>query len=116
MREYIQNLHIKDCNSCVEIQRVQRDHHINIAPLFWQGQGRTEIPLVIMGINPSAVGTANEPQRGCDFNSYYDYYQNRVVSEAQNINLAKAHIPPIGLPVGGARKEPIPAAPVLFWS
>jgi len=39
--------------------------------------------------NPSVVGTANEPQRGCDFQTYFDYYQNRAASEAENIRMAR---------------------------
>ncbi len=89
MREFIRNLNIKECNECEEIRQLQNARHINVAPLFWQGRGRPEIPLVIMGINPSVVGTANEPQRGCDFDSYFDYYQYRAASEAENVQLAR---------------------------
>lgn len=92
MREYIQNLNIKDCNQCEEIQRLQHNHHITAAPLFWQGRGRPGIPLIIIGINPSVVGTANEPQRGCDFESYFNYYQNRAASEVRNVRLANARL------------------------
>jgi hypothetical protein len=89
MKEFIRNLNIKECNECEEIGRLQEAHHINVAPLFWQGQGRPEIPLVIMGINPSVVGTANEPKReDDDFERYFNYYQDRNISEAKNIEQA----------------------------
>lgn len=86
---FIRGLNIKECNECEQIQQLQETRHINVAPLFWQGRGRPEIPLVIMGINPSVVGTNNEPQRGCDFDSYFGYYQNRAASEAENTRLAR---------------------------
>jgi hypothetical protein len=89
VRNFVRGLNIKECNECEQLQELQEAHHINVVPLFWQGRGRKNIPLVIMGINPSVVGTANEPQRGCDFESYFDYYQNRAMSEAENIRLAR---------------------------
>jgi hypothetical protein len=42
-----------------------------------------------MGINPSVVGTANEPQKGCDFDDYFHYYQDRAASEAENVRQAR---------------------------
>lgn len=88
MKDYIRNLNIQECNECEEIHEVQEKHGIKVAPLFWQGHGTEIIPLVIMGMNPSVVGTPNEPQRGCDFEDYFSYYQDRSRSEDENRRLA----------------------------
>jgi hypothetical protein len=51
-----------------------------------------------MGGNPSVVGTPNEPKRGeCDFDYYFDYYQNRT--ESERINKIQARDLGIGYPV-----------------
>jgi len=85
------SLRINECNQCEEIKLLQslNNKNIKVAPLFWQGEGKQNIPLIILGINPSVVGTANEPQRGADFEQYYDYYQNRHESEKQNVSAAR---------------------------
>ena len=101
VKDYIKGLGIKECNECKEIQALQeaKNKNIKVAPLFWQGEGRQGIPLVIMGINPSVVGTDNEPKRGCDFESYFNYYQNRNESENENKKQARKG--------GFARKIPV---------
>jgi len=90
VKDYIRSLNIKECNDCEEIRALQaaNNKNIKVAPLFWQGEGRAGIPLVIMGINPSVVGTENEPKRGCVFETYFNYYQNRKYSEKENIQQA----------------------------
>lgn len=97
-REFIQRQNIFTCNDCQDIIQLQDNHNINVHPLFWQGEGVENIPLVIMGGNPSVVGTPNEPRRGeCDFEYYFDYYQNRAASE--RINKIQARNLGIGYPV-----------------
>lgn len=105
VKDYIRSLNIKECSECKEIQALQaaNNKNIKIAPLFWQGEGREGIPLVFMGINPSVVRTDNEPKRGCDFESYFNYYQNRNESENENKRQARTG--------GFARK-----IPVGYWS
>ncbi|MDH3345998.1 MAG: hypothetical protein OEL75_02320, partial [Kiritimatiellaceae bacterium] len=87
IKEYIKGLNIKECSSCEEIQQLQaaKNKNINVAPLFWQGEGEVNIPLIIFGINPSVVGTPNEPKRGCEFDAYFNYYQNRHESESASV-------------------------------
>lgn len=87
MKAYINSLKISDCNHCEEVKKLRRLN--NVAPLFWQGEGKKNIPLIIMGINPSVVGTTNEPQRGADFEQYYNYYQNRHESEKKSVREAR---------------------------
>lgn len=83
--EFIQRQNIFTCNACPDISQIQSNRNINVCPLFWQGEGVANIPLVIMGGNPSVVGTPNEPRCGeCDFDYYFDYYQNRAESERVN--------------------------------
>jgi hypothetical protein len=81
------SLNIKECEKCEEIRLLQNAQNIRVAPLFWQGKGRRNIPLVMMGVNPSLVGSPNEPQRDCDFRGYFNYYQFRSVSEAEGRKL-----------------------------
>jgi hypothetical protein len=85
-KEFIKHQNIFNCNDCKEIIQLQARHNITVRPLFWQGEGVENIPLVIMGGNPSVVGTPNEPRRddGRDFDYYFDYYQNRTESERIN--------------------------------
>ena len=92
VKEYIRSLEINECNQCEEIKKLQSpdDQNINVAPLFWQGEGKQNIPLIIMGINPSVVGTTNEPKRGGDFEQYFNYYQNRHESEKESVIEAEA--------------------------
>ena len=89
MRAYVKRLGIQDCRHCEEIVRLQAPENkdIHAAPLFWQGAGRVGIPLVFIGINPSVVGTSNEPLRGEDFDRYFDYYQDRARSEEETRRL-----------------------------
>jgi hypothetical protein len=91
MKAYIESLKINECNQCEEIKLLQslNSKNIKVAPLFWQGEGKLNIPLIIMGINPSVVGTTDEPRRGGDFEQYYDYYQNRHESEKKNVSEAR---------------------------
>jgi hypothetical protein len=97
-RAFIQGQHIFDCNDCQDIIQLQASHNINVLPLFWQGEGVEHIPLVIMGGNPSVVGTPNEPKRGeCTFDYYFDYYQNR--SESERINQMQAREQGIRIPL-----------------
>lgn len=103
MRDYIRDLEIKECRACEEIRLLQNAHDIAVAPLFWQGEGKEDIPLVIMGINPSPVKTSNEPQTGCNFDTYFNYYQDRNISEEENKRIARA--------TGRANE-----IPVRYWS
>jgi hypothetical protein len=91
MRAYVKSLGIHDCRECEEIVRLQAQENkdIRAAPLFWQGAGQVGIPLVLIGINPSLVGTSNEPLRGGDFDQYFDYYQDRARSEEETRRLPK---------------------------
>ena len=83
--DFVRQQNIFDCNTCPEIIHLQINHNINVCPLFWQGKGVENLPLVIMGGNPSVVGTPNEPRCGeRDFDYYFDYYQNRSQSERIN--------------------------------
>jgi len=61
MKTYVKDLKISECKHCNEVQALQatNNQNINVAPLFWQGEGKINIPLIIMGINPSVVGTTN---------------------------------------------------------
>lgn len=97
-REFIQQQNIFTCNDCPDIIQLQANRNINILPLFWQGEGVENIPLVFMGGNPSVVGTPNEPRRGeRDFDYYFDYYQNRT--ESETINRIQAHEHGIRIPL-----------------
>ena len=91
MKAYIESLEIHKCTQCEEVKLLQsiNNKNIEVAPLFWQGEGKQNIPLIIMGINPAVVGTLDEPIRGGDFDQYYDYYQNRHNSEKKNISEAR---------------------------
>src|ERR1700690_4323114 len=89
IKRFIRNRNIIGCRECEDIMRLQENHDIEVAPLFWQGEGKQDIPLVIIGINPSVVGTPNEPQQGWDFDDYFNYYQFRNNSEAVNKDQAR---------------------------
>lgn len=98
LKGYVETLGIHNCCECEEIRRLQSKENkdIRVAPLFWQGEAQIGIPLVIMGINPSLVGTANEPLRGGDFDRYYEYYQHRGRSEDETRRLPKPKRVPFG--------------------
>ncbi|MBF0557773.1 MAG: hypothetical protein HQL08_03220 [Nitrospirae bacterium] len=96
--EFIQQQNIFTCNICAAIIQLQANRNIDVCPLFWQGEGVENIPLVILGSNPSVVGTTNEPRRGeCIFHYYFDYYQNRT--ESENINKTQARALGIRIPL-----------------
>jgi hypothetical protein len=109
-REFIQSQNIFGCNACQDIIHLQAEQNINVIPLFWQGNGREHIPLVIMGGNPSVVGTLNEPRRGeCNFDDYFDYYQNRAESETINEEQALVHN-------SGREREDRITIPKKYWT
>jgi putative FmdB family regulatory protein len=99
VKNFIRGLNIDECNECEEIEHLQEAYHINVAPLFWQGKGVKNIPLVMIGSNPSVVGTPNEPRRReVTFEYYFDYYQNR--NESEQINKVQALERGITIPKG----------------
>ena len=106
-KEFIKRQNIFNCNNCQDIIQLQAKHNITVRPLFWQGEGVENIPLAIMGGNPSVVGTPNEPRSDDrrDFDYYFDYYQNRFQSEMINktekeeINQSRARKDRISIPL-----------------